>query len=53
MMPDDDAWDKIPDKLVEQLAMTVGFRVRETKKHVLVVHTLMREYKDACKSLKG
>lgn len=36
----DDGWDKIPDKLEEQLAMTVGFIVRSTKKHVLVVHTI-------------
>jgi len=36
----DDGWKEVPEKLEEKLAMTIGFRVKETKKHVLIVHTI-------------
>lgn len=32
-------WAPAPDKLTESLAMTVGFLIKETKKHVLISHT--------------
>lgn len=32
-------WDTPPTTLKESLAMTVGFLVKETKKHVMISHT--------------
>lgn len=35
-----EGWDKAPEKLEEKLSITVGFKIRETKKHLLICHTI-------------
>lgn len=33
-------WEAAPESLEEKLAISVGFKIRETKKHLLICHTI-------------
>jgi len=35
----DTGWDEVPKKLQEKYAMTVGFKIKETRKHLVVCST--------------
>lgn len=35
-----EGWDVAPTKLEEKLSVTIGFKLKETKKHILVAHTV-------------
>jgi hypothetical protein len=35
----DNGWEESPDNLKEQLCITVGFKIKETKKHILIAST--------------